>query len=119
MFPAPRHRASMGRARGRSRGASASPTRCDAGHDRARAFPSALGLQNRAAALDEAATPLLADELVLLDDHLAPREDDGGLALDLAALVWVVVHAHVMRLRRDRGCRPRVPDDDVGIAAHS
>src|SRR6267378_1830067 len=82
------------------------------------AAPTELGLEDRASPLDETAPALFADELVLLDDDLATREHYGRLALHLATLIGVVVDAHVMSLRRDRGGRPRIPDDDVGVAAH-
>src|SRR5438105_13459976 len=76
-----------------------------------------LGLQERAATLDEAAAALPPEELVLVDDHLAAREDRRRLALHLTALVWVVVDTHVVRLRRQRLRRLRIPHHDVGVAA--
>src|SRR2546430_4722209 len=61
-----------------------------------------LALQDRAAAFDEFAASLFAEELVLFDDDLAAREHDRGLAFDPASLVRVVVDAHVVSLRGDR-----------------
>ena len=59
---------------------------------------------------------------VVLDHHAAAADHDLGDALHLDALVRVVVHPHVVRVRvvdADRFPAVRVEDDQVGVAAHS
>ena len=74
-------------------------------------------LQCTRVALQERTGPRFARELPAVDDHLAARQDGFGDARHLPSFIRVVVHLHVMRLRRQRRLLLRIEDDDVGVGA--
>src|SRR5918993_3157348 len=67
------------------------------------------------AALQERAGAHPASELPRVDDHLASRKDGFGHARDLPSFVRVIVHLHMMRLRRERRGLLGIENHDVGV----
>src|SRR2546430_1301830 len=67
--------------------------------------------------LQEAASSRSSQELSVLYDYFAARDDDVRCALDRAAFVGRVVHALVESLRGEGELPVRIEDDDIGVAA--
>src|SRR5258708_28954206 len=113
---------SCGRRSGWARG-----PRCRAGCRRAasgrRARPVRLDdgsrawLQPERIAAKEAASSLLAEELVVLHDQLAARQDVRGSPDHRFTLVGGVVGAHVQVLVRELEPLLRIPNDQIGVSA--
>src|SRR5215831_4859761 len=93
------------------------------GHRPGPGAPPWLGLAGRdrleaeRAAAEKLALAGLAEELTVLDDDAAAREDMRRRADHLAALERRVVDAHVEGLLREDVALLRIPDDDIGIGA--
>src|SRR5262245_58217359 len=77
---------------------------------------SVRSVESRDLAVEERPGVLPTDELVVAHLNLSSQHHDFGPAGDRAALVEVVVDAHMMRLRRDGALRVGIPHENVRVA---
>src|SRR5438132_3397153 len=79
--------------------------------------PTHLQYRRVRLALDKLAGALRAEPALAVDDQFSAQEHLGGIALDLPALVKVVVGPHVHGARADGVLLVRIPQHNVGIAS--